>query len=202
MKRRIMKPITFLMLLCFCLSTSVTPVLAVENDSVNVVINDQDYFNDLLSQNNYLKNRVEELRQSNFDIDPEVKSVKGVDFVYYTNSDNSITGLVQLHEDLNSEIRINSVNSEPNTIEFIQENGNKMVLGKDQDGSFTTVLYQTEEYMTYRAVWWCPYVVGLVGTSIGSLYTHIAFLVGGPVAAVIVAGVSSVGWTYVSNQCK
>ena len=48
---------------------------------------------------------------------------------------------------------------------------------------------------------WCPYVVGLVGTNIGSLYTTIARMVGGPVAAAIVAGVNSVGWTWVSEQC-
>lgn len=42
---------------------------------------------------------------------------------------------------------------------------------------------------------WCPYVVGLVGTSIGSLYTTIAGMVSGPVAAAIVASINSVGWT-------
>ena len=126
-----------------------------------------------------------------------------MDFIYYHSKDDSITGLIQINKNLNTEIRVHSTNSNPETIEFIKEDGSKMIVGKDNKGEFNKVLYASPNISTYEADTpsWCPYVVGLVGTSIGSLYTTIAGMIGGPVAAVIVAGVNSIGWTWVSEQC-
>ncbi|WP_425538666.1 hypothetical protein [Microaceticoccus formicicus] len=202
MKKTITIKIALVMLLIICFNIVTTSVNASEVDDLIVEIKDQDYYNNLISNNEDLKNRIKELEHHNFMIDHNVMNIKGVDFIYYTNDDNSTVGLIQIHEDLSSEIRVNSVDSVPETIEFIKEDGNKMILGKDNEGAFNNILYSSPEYITYGSPWWCPYLVGLVGTSVSALYTKTAFLVGGPVAAVIVAGVSSVGWTYVTNQCK
>lgn len=174
---------------------------AKEEETLNVELREADYLNDLISKNKYLSNKVEELKKNNLRVDTTVRTIKGVDFVYYSNPYNTTVGLIQLHKDLNSEIRMNFVNSELNTIEFIRENGDKKIIGKDENGQFNKILFGTEIIAT-RSAWWCPYVVGLVGTSVSSLYTAIASAIGGPIAAIIVAGVSSVGWTYVSSRCN
>lgn len=193
--------------LLLALALGVTPVLTSVNQSksfaeekLKVDLRDANYLNDLISKNKYLADKVDELKKNNFQIDKTVRTIKGVDFVYYSNFNNTIVGLIQIHKDLNSEIRMNLVDSELNTIEFIKEDGNKKIIGKDENGQFNKILFETET-VTNRSAWWCPYVVGLVGTSISSLYTTVAAAIGGPIAAIIVAGVSSVGWTYVSSKC-
>lgn len=199
MKKLFTMIMAFVLMLSIGLNVGSTIAFAKENEDLKVEEKDKEYFNKLIAKNEYLKRRVEELKKENFNVDTKVKSVRGFDFVYYNNADNSITGLIEVHDELTSEMRVNSIDMEPNTIEFIKENGAKMILGKDENGMFNDVIYKSPEFR--ESAWWCPYVVGLVGTSIGTLYTTIAGMIGGPIAAVIVAGVNSVGWTYVSQQC-
>lgn len=207
MKRIFKKVVTLTLVFSFVSNLFLTQSFAAQNnaDDLKVELNNELYYDDLINKNKELKTKVEELESNNIRVDHNIKTIGDVDFIYYSNDDESITGLIQISDDFSSEIRVNSVNSNPESIEFIKENGNKMVVGKDENGQFNKVLYRTPEYRTSnkkkKKPSWCPYVVGLVGTAVGGLYTKIALLVGGPVAAVIVAGVSSVGWTYVSEQC-
>lgn len=189
----------FLLIFGICSNINLKSTNAKE-ETLKVELREADYLSDLISKNKYLSNKVEELKKNNLRVDTTVRTIKGVDFVYYSNPDNTTVGLIQLHKDLNSEIRMNFVDSELNTIEFIRENGDKKIIGKDENGQFNKVLFGTEIIET-KSAWWCPYVVGLVGTSVSGLYTAIASAIGGPIAAIIVAGVSSVGWTYVSSKC-
>ena len=191
----------FLLIFCIYSNASLTSANAKEEEKLKVEVRDADYLKNLISTNKYLSRKIEELKKNNLFVDSTVRSIRGVDFIYYSNSDNTVVGLIELHKDLNSEIRINMVNSEPDTIEFIRENGDKRIVGKDENGQFNRILFETKMLNT-RAPWWCSYVVGLVGTSVSTLYVKIAGLIGGPIAAIIVAGVSSVGWTYVSSKCN
>lgn len=198
------KLVSFLMafLLVFGVYSNInrTSLKAEEQKILKVEIREENYLEKLLNSNEYLKKRIKDFEKDNIVVDNTVRTIKGVDFVYYSNSDNSVVGLIELHKDLTSEIRINLVNSNIYSIEFIKENGDKKVIGKDKNGQFNKILFESNAIKT-RSDWWCPYVVGLVGTSISSLYTSIAAAIGGPIAAIIVAGVSSVGWTYVSSKC-
>ena len=204
MKKILKKLVSLALVFSFISTLLVSPVFASQNidSELTVESKDENYYNELINKNGDLKRKINDLESNNIIVDHTVRSVKGVDFLYYSNSDESITGLIQVHDDFNSEIRVNSINSEAESIEFIKENGNKMILGKDDNEQFTKVLYKSPEFTTFKDnPSWCPYVVGLVGTAIGGLYTKIAGLIGGPIAAIIVAGVSSVGWTYVTEQC-
>ena len=168
-----------------------------------VVLHKETYLSELINESDFLNNKIKELEKNDFIIDPKVRSIKDLDFIYYHSKDESTTGLIQVNKNLNSEIRVHSINNNPETMEFIKENGSKMIVGKDNNGEFNKILYVSPNISTYKtdAASWCPYVVGLVGTSIGNLYSTIAGMIGGPVAYVIVAGVSTVGWTWVSEQC-
>ena len=143
------------------------------------------------------------MEKNGFIIDPNVRSFKDLDFIYYHSKDESTTGLIQVNKDFNSEIRVHSINNNPETMEFIKENGSKMIVGKDNNGEFNKILYVSPNISTYKTdpADWCPYVMTLVGHSIGSLYAAIAGMVGGPLAAFIVGGVNSLGWAWVSEQC-
>lgn len=178
-------------------------VLASPNNNVEVDIETKnaDYFENKIIQNVYFREKVSMLEEKGFKFDKNIKSIKDVDFIYYYNDDKSVVGLIQLNDKLNSEIRVNSIDSKPEFIELIKENGDIMKLGKDKQGKFTNILYKTPVYTTYNAASWCPYVVGLAGLPISSLYTYIAGLIGGPIAAAIVSGISSLGWTFVTEQC-
>lgn len=168
-----------------------------------VVLHKETYLSELTNESDFLNNKIKELEKNGFIIDPNVRSFKDLYFIYYHSKDESTTGLIQVNKDFNSEIRVHSINNNPETMEFIKENGSKMIVGKDNNGEFNKILYASSDISTYKTgpAAWCPYVMGLIGTSIGSLYTAIAGMVGGPVAVAIVAGVNSVGWTWVSEQC-
>lgn len=186
------KIISMFLTLALCLPIFSNVAYASESKEVKneVVLHKETYLSELTNE-------------SDFIIDPNVRSIKDLDFIYYHNKDESTTGLIQVNKNLNSEIRVHSINNNPETIEFIKENGSKMIVGKDNNGEFNKILYVSPNISTYKtdAASWCPYVVGLVGHSIGSLYAAIAGMVGGPLAAFIVGGVNTVGWTWVSEQC-
>ncbi|MBM0046256.1 hypothetical protein ACKRLN_07390 [Anaerococcus sp. DFU013_CI05] len=199
------KIISMFLTLALCLPIFSNVAYASESKEVKneVVLHKETYLSELTNESDFLNNKIKELEKNDFIIDPNVRSIKDLDFIYYHNKDESTTGLIQVNKNLNSEIRVHSINNNPETIEFIKENGSKMIVGKDNNGEFNKILYVSPNISTYKtdAASWCPYVVGLVGHSIGSLYAAIAGMVGGPLAAFIVGGVNTVGWTWVSEQC-
>lgn len=192
------------LILCLPIFSNISNTAYASEETKNeVVLHDEAYLSELTKESYFLNNKINELKKNDFIIEPNVRSIKDLDFIYYHSKDNSTTGLIQVNKNFNTEIRVNSTNNNPETIEFIKENGTKMIIGKDNNGEFNEVLYSSPNISTYKddTPSWCPYVIGLVGTSIGSLYTTIAEMIGGPIAAIIVAGVNSVGWTWVSEQC-
>ena len=206
MKKLMSLILAFIMLIGVSVCFSEQPVYAseVKNANLEAKSRNPDYIDKLLDKSEYLNARVDQLKKANFSIDPIVRSIKSVDFVYYSNEDNSIVGLIQVHKDFNSEVRVNLKNNEPETIEFIKANGEKMVVGKDEEGNFNKILSMPGIQGEVRAagsVWWCPYVVGLIGAPISGLYSTIAGMIGGPVALIFVTAVNTVGWTWVSEQC-
>lgn len=201
----IKRAISFLMVMTFMFTISLnfknSVISAQERENLEVELRDDKYFYKLLISNEYLNVRVSELKKEGFSIDNTVRSIKGVDFVYYSNFDNSIVGLIQIHKYLNSEIKLNFVNFELETAEFIRENGQKIIMGKDENGQLNKVLYRSME-ISYRAPSWCKHVMRFTGVGLGTLYSYIATVIGGPIAGIIVTLVSSYGWDYVVDMCN
>lgn len=200
MKKIMCAIVSVILVFSFSFNRTFVSSYANEPNKFAVNIKGINYYKELLEKNERLNARISELRTNNIKVDTKVKSINGNDFIYYSNSDNSVVGLIQVNDKLYTEMKVNSINEKPETVEFIKQDGERLVLGLGEDGKFSKVIYKTPKFR--KAPSWCPYVVGLVGSSVVGLYSTIAGMVGGPIAAVIVAGVGSLGWTFVTEQCK
>lgn len=105
--KKILKKLASLALVFSFISTLlIRPVYASQNidSELSVEFKDENYYNELINKNEDLKRKIDDLESNNIIVDHTVRSVKDVDFLYYSNSDESITGLIQVHDDFNSEL--------------------------------------------------------------------------------------------------
>lgn len=200
------------------LAVTILPVVNVSAqeqsyDFSNIEVNilGEEKYNELVSQNDYLSQKIDQLEAEGYNISDKVREVEGNYVVTYSDDSESTIGMIQLSKnELNSTLEFSINNDESlEYLKFEEEGKSPITLNQDeiqytqptienqksQDNLVTT--YAVSDSTKSKV---CSIVMSLSSLATGTVYGAVASGIGVPYA-VAVAIVNAIGWGYLSSYC-
>lgn len=167
-----------------------------------IVMQPEEYLEELKAENTYASKQIDMAENSGYSIDPTVYTVDDHDVIVYTSDDETVFGMVQLSDEVNSKLEI-VMNSQDQLdyAKFAVEGGSEIFLEANEDGSLDIIEngITTDAITTNQASTVCNILVSLAGEGIGIIYSAIATAVGGPIAGRVVGLINTLGWAVVTS---
>lgn len=166
-----------------------------------IVMQPEGYLEELKAEDTYASQQIDMAENSGYSIDPTVYTVDDHDVIVYTSDDETVFGMIQFSDEVNSKLEIVMDSEEQvNYAKFTAEGESEILFEVNEDGSVdviengitTYALTNTQEDLV------CNILISLSGHGIGAIYGAIARAVGGPWAAAVVGLINTIGWAAVT----
>lgn len=171
---------------------------------------DQGKYDELVNENEYLSQKVAELKSQGYNVSTEVQAVENHYVITYSNNSETTVGMIQVSEELNSSLEI-SLNEDQSLDHLtFEEEGKAPVTIDENELPYEHPAQGTQEQdhnistrsgvsdSTKSRI--CNLMTGLSGLATGTIYGAVATGIGVPYA-VAVQIINTLGWSYISSYC-
>lgn len=183
-----------------------------QSDFLNLEVHtlDKDKYDELINENEYLSQKVKEIKEQDYNVSTDVQVVENHYVITYSNDSETTVGMIQLSGELNSSLEISL--KEDRSLDHLtfEEEGKTPVTIDESEVLYESPTLETQDQNHNVAIQSrvsdstkskiCSIVTSLSSLATGTVYGAVASGIGVHYA-VAVAIVNAIGWGYISSHC-